>query len=207
MLLYRAREGVQMQIEYVGPKTLISTHGVYFDNNKEDKFIYLNCILQLIQAIDHEYIDDKVHTYTADNRKLCDEAINAIKQYCPNAEAVIAQAKESADTYIDEELRRGRDSIMLNDEEIRVLINNIMLMRHYIIQRHINKSIYYYAVEKFIEHLRHARIDYISAPVHETFLHVFRTVQRSLLQQRSPLDSQLTFYQKDKNLLLKLDIM
>ncbi|MDQ7061959.1 MAG: hypothetical protein Q9M43_12925 [Sulfurimonas sp.] len=48
-----------MRLKYVGPKPIISHTGIEFDNNKEDKFAYLNIVIQLLKALNHEYFEDK----------------------------------------------------------------------------------------------------------------------------------------------------
>ncbi|MGB6020599.1 MAG: hypothetical protein WBF77_13485 [Sulfurimonadaceae bacterium] len=197
-----------MQIRYVGPKTLISTRGISFENKKKDKFIYLESLLHLIQAIDHDYVGDKIYMYMAESRQLkSDDLINRVKQYCPDTETIITEAKKDAVAYIDDKLMRAGNSKFLNDEEIRVFINNITLMRDYTIQRHINKSIYYNLVKKFIERLRHNRIAHISAPAHKTYFHVFHTIQRSLRQQKAPVNSQVTFHKEGNNPFIKLHVI
>lgn len=200
--------GVQMQIKHVGPKTLISTQGVSFSTKKKDKYIYLSSLLQLIEAIDHDYVEDRVHTYMLDSRELTnDEIISAIKQYCPDFETIITKAKEAAEAYIEDKLTRAANSIHHNEEEIRVLINNITLMRDYTIQRHINKCIYYDVVNTFIDLLRHTNIAYISAPAQKTFFHVLHTVQRTLRQRKTPVNSQLTFHKEGEALFIKLHVV
>ena len=57
-----------MILKYVGPKPIISHTGIEFDNNKEDKYAYLNIVIQLIRALDHEYIENRIYKYEADTR-------------------------------------------------------------------------------------------------------------------------------------------
>ena len=52
-----------MTLKYVGPKPIISHTSIEFDENKEDKYVYLSVVAQLIQALDHDYIDDKSYVY------------------------------------------------------------------------------------------------------------------------------------------------
>jgi len=197
-----------MQIKHVGPKTLVSTRGISFEHKKKDKFIYLDSVLQLIQAIDHDYVEGKNHIYTTESRQLTgDDILNRAKEYCPGVETVITEAKQDAEAYIDDNLMRAGNLKFLNDEEIRVLINNITLTRDYTIQRHINKRIYYYLVDKFINRLKHNRIAHISAPAHKTYFHVFHTIQRSLRQQKAPVNSRVSLHTEAENLFVKLHVI
>ena len=200
--------GVKMQIKHVGPKTLVSTRGISFDEKKKDKFIYLDSVLQLIQAIDHKYEDGEIHMYRAESSGLeSGDIIKRVKQYCPDIETIIAEAKEDDHAYTDNNLARAENSDFLNDEEIRVLVNNLTLTRDGTIQRHINKNVYYYLVNKFVERLKQSRIAYISAPAHKTYFHVFQPIQRSLRQQKAPVNSEVTLYTDDNDLFVKLQVI
>ena len=197
-----------MQIKYVGPKTLISTQGISFDKRKRDKFIYIDSVLQLIEAIDHDYVNTEPHVFTTESRQLIGEdIINRVKAYCPDIETIIAQAQEDAYAYVDEDMQRARSSTQLNDEEVRVLINNLTMMRDYTVQRYINKYTYYSVVKKCIECLRHSKIKYISAPAHKTYSHVFHTIKRGLRQQKNAVNSELTYHLENENLFIKLRVV
>ena len=79
-----------MQIKHVGPKTLVSTQGISFENKKKDKFIYLDSVLHLIQAIDHDYAQGEIHMYSTESSQLTsDDILNRVRQYCPDIETLI----------------------------------------------------------------------------------------------------------------------
>ena len=44
------------KLEYVGPKPLISHRGIDFDKNQDDKFNVLPVLIELIKALDHDYL-------------------------------------------------------------------------------------------------------------------------------------------------------
>ncbi len=197
-----------MQIKYVGPKPLISTGGVTFDTEKSDKFIYFHAILQLINAIDHEYVDDQVYVYEVEGRMVkASEIAESIRECCPQISEVIDKAKKEAGIYVDDTLNRAGHSLFLSKIDSHVLASNLILMQDYTVQRYINKQIYYFLIRKFIERLRHKKIAYISVPVHQTYFHVLNTVQRGLTQLKSPVTSNLTFYTEAQNSLVKLNIV
>ena len=71
-----------MELKYVGPKPIISHTGINFDNNKEDKFVYLNIVVQLLKSLNHQYITDKVYTYQPDmNRLSTNELHDELKSF------------------------------------------------------------------------------------------------------------------------------
>lgn len=194
-----------MEIKYVGPRALISSGGISFDSEKKDKFIYLYSFMQLIEATDHDYVEEKIYTYKAEAEPLKSDAIiNALRPYCHDIETSMAKAQQSGESYVKEALVRARESVVLNDVEKRVLTNNIDLMHDYIVQRHLNKSVYYCVAQMFIDRLKHNRIDYISAPMNLSYFHIFNTLQRSLRQQKSPVNSKLSFHVESSELFVEL---
>lgn len=197
-----------MQIKYVGPKPLISTGGVSFDTEKSDKFIYFHAILQLLNAIDHEYVDDQVYVYEVTGGMVKgSEIAESIRQCCPEVSAVINEAKADAGIYVDDTLKRAGHSLLLTKIDSHVLASNLILMQDYTVQRYINKQIYYFLIKKFIERLRHKKIAYIKVPLHNTYFHVLNTVQRGLTQLKSPVTSKITFHTEVKDSFVRLNIV
>jgi len=197
-----------MKIKYVGPKTLISTQGISFDKRKIDKFIYIETVLELIEAMDYDYVEERPHIYTTESRELVGEDIlKRVKVYCPDITSVIVQAERDADAYVEADLDRTRNTTLLNAEDLRTLINNQMIMRDYTIQRYINKYIYYHVIKECIKRLRHKKIKYISATAHKTYFHVFNTIKKGLNQQKNAVDSELTFYVQNRELFIKLQVL
>jgi len=197
-----------MRLKYVGPQVHISAKGVDFDNNKEDKYVYLHIALQIIKAIDHEYIEDRVYTYNADTKRLSnDELYEVSKQYCHAIDTVIAEAEQHATEYVDDLVRRARENTLLDEAERQVLLKNIQIMRNYMIQRAVNKGVYYCVIRVLAELLKKDNVDYIVAPMFQKFSHVFHTVQGVLINQKVPINSNMEIYEEDGRLLVKLDVM
>lgn len=196
-----------MTLKYVGPKPIISHTGIEFDNNKEDKFAYLNIVVQLLKAIDHKYFEDKIYTYDADAGRLTsDELLNELKKYCPQVDQLMQRANHHIEEEIEHDIKRARENTILTDEDKIVLENNINIMHDYLIQRSINKAIYYCAVDALALILREGHVDHIIVPMFQKFFHVLHSVQGSLQRQKMPLESKLEIFQKDAKLLAKLQI-
>lgn len=197
-----------MKLEYVGPKPLISHTGINFDNNKEDKYVYLNIVVQLIKALDHQYFEDKTYTYNTESRRLDDdELLKELKQICPNIEKIMERNNHNVEDEIEHNIRRANESHTLTTEDKEALTNNLNMMHDYLIQRSINKTIYYCAIEVLTQMVKKDNIDYIIAPMYQSFAHVFHSVQGVLKKQKYPIDSKLEIYQKDSQLLVKLDVI
>ncbi len=197
-----------MEIKYVGPKPFISTGGITFDNEKSDKFIYFHSLIQLMQAIDHDYEEGRPYVYEVEARLIRGSDMSEmIMQCCPEVAAVAKEAKVKASLYVDENRKRAENSPFLCEIETQVLVNNLNLMQNYTVQRYVNKCTYYYMVERFIERLRHNKIAYISMPVHATYFHVLNTIQRGLRQQKSPVSSNLSFHSEGRETYVRLNIV
>ena len=197
-----------MILKYVGPQVHISATGITFDNNKEDKYVYLHIALQILKAIDHEYIEDRVYVYNADTKRLNnDELFEISKKYCKSMDDVIDKAETDAEAYVDELLERARTNRVLDETERQILIKNITMMSNYIIQRAVNKAVYYCIIQTLAELLKKDNIDYIIAPMFQKFSHVFHTIQGVLINQKVPINSNMEIYEEDGKLLVKLDVM
>lgn len=197
-----------MRIKFAGPKPLISHTGIDFDTNKEDKFLYLNIALQLIHALDHDYIPEKTYVYHPDTARLSeDEISHALSNYCENLESIMNDAENDAKAYILEHIEHARDNRILNEEERSVLVKNYEIMRSYIIQRYVNKAVYYCAISVLADIMRRGHIDYVIAPMFERFTHVFHSVQGVLQKGKAPIDSKIEIYEEGGKLLTKLDLL
>ena len=194
-----------MQLKYVGPKPLISHTGIEFDNNKEDKYTLLNIVVQLLKALDHDYFEDKTYIYSADTNRLSSQELHdKIKEYCPDLDLLMKTRLQEVSENIDEEILRAKKNKVLDTESKDVLIANITIMKDYMIQRAINKTAYYCAVEKLADLVKKDHIDHIIAPMFQKFAHVLHSVQGVLKEQKFPIDTKLDIYEKDGKLLVKL---
>ena len=194
-----------MQLKYVGPKPIISHTGIEFDNNKEDKYALLNIVVQLLKALNHDYFEDKTYTYHADTSRLdSQELLDTLKIYCPDLQSLMQNRYQEVEEEVEEEILRAKANKVLDDESKEVLINNINIMKEYMIQRAVNKSVYYCSVHKLAELVKKDHIDHIVVPMFQKFAHVLHSVQGVLREQKFPIDTKLDIYEKDGKLLAKL---
>jgi len=197
-----------MELKYVGPKPIISHTGIEFDNNKDDKYAYLNIVVQLLKAIDHDYFEDKTYTYQADTTRLSnDEMMRELKKYCPNLSSLMEKSNHNIEDEVQHQLQRAKENIVLSEEEKITLEKNIEMMHDYLVQRSINKSVYYCAIDALAELLKKDHIDYIVAPMFQKFAHVLHSVQGSLKKMKFPIETQLDIYKKGTQLLIKLKVL
>ena len=197
-----------MVLKYVGPKPIISHTGINFDNNKEDKFVYLNIVVQLLKSLNHNYIEDKVYTYKTNTYRLTnDELYQELKRFCPKISSLMEKENHNIQDEIEHNIQRAHENEILSHEDKKTLENNINIMSDYLVQRSINKSVYYCAIDALAELVKEDHIDYIIVPMFQTFAHALHSIQGSLKKQKFPIDTKLEIYQEDDKLLAKLQVI
>jgi len=197
-----------MELKYVGPKPIISHTGIEFDNNKDDKYTYLNIVVQLIKALSHDYFEDKTYNYNADTQRMdSSELIRSLKNICPDLDSLMKVENHDIELEILHNVQRANESDTLTDEDKEVLKKNIEIMHDYVVQRSINKSVYYCAINALAELLKKDHIDHIVTPMFQNFAHVLHSVQGVLNKQKFPIDTKLDIFQKDGKLVVKLQVM
>ncbi|WP_294963575.1 hypothetical protein [Sulfurimonas sp.] len=197
-----------MELKYVGPKPIISYTGIEFDNNKEDKYTYLNIVVQLLKALDHDYFEDKTYNYQAYTQRLTSQELyDELTKLCPNIKALMQRENHNIEEEIEHNIHRAEENSVLNAQNREVLLSNINIMHDYLVQRSINKSVYYCAVDLLAELLKKDHIDHVITPMFQTFFHVLHSVQGSLKKQKSPIDTALDVFEKDGTLFVKLQVI
>lgn len=199
---------MEYTFKYAGPKPLVSKTGIDFDQNKEDKFVYMSIVAELIQALDHEYIIDKNYVCDTGDRPLSSDTIFAlIRKYNPNLDNEIEEHKKHTEEEISDELDRAKHNKLLCVEECQTLAKNIELMRSYHIQRSINKSIYYSGIDILANIIKRGHIDTIISPMFLKFNHVFHSIQGVLVKLHPPIDSTIDIYEDNGHLKTKFTIL
>ncbi|MCX6073377.1 MAG: hypothetical protein NTY39_03580 [Campylobacterales bacterium] len=197
-----------MPLTYAGPKPFISAHGITFDFNKEDKFIYLSIVAELIQALDHDYIEDKRYTYLVTAKPLDAETI--FKLIADKEDNLLTQIEERriiTEKEIEDELQRARENRLLGEEERTVLIRNIELLHSYQVNRALNKTLYYCGIDAIAHEIKKGHIDSINAPMFPKFLHVFHSIQGMLHTLIPQVETQLDIFELDNHLTIQLKIL
>jgi hypothetical protein len=196
-----------MNLKYAGPKPIISHRGIEFDNNKEDKYVYLNVAVQILKSLNHEYIKDKIYTYDIKTQRLSnDELLRELRVHCSNIDELINVQNHNVEDEIEHMVKRAHENMILSEEDKSILEKNIQIMHDYLIQRSINKRAYYCVVDALANVIKKEKIDYIVVPMFQTFLHTLHSVQGSLIKLRQPMLSDLDIYKENDKLFIKLKI-
>lgn len=195
-----------MKIKYAGPKVIFSRQGVDFDNNKEDKYAYLNIAIQIFKAFEHDYAPGEKYVYNSSTKRLSDsEILDFIRATFPNHDKLLEQAKEDANSFFAQEKERATNrKPLISEEEFNSWIKNVELMEEYIMQRHFNKNIYYTVINRIGKRMKDRNIGEIHTPMFQKFVHVLHSLQGVLSQNPNPLSSTVDFYTKDDVLMVQL---
>jgi len=196
-----------MILKYVGPKPIISYTGIELDKNKEDKFVYLGIVTQLIKALDHTYIEDKSYVYEERHELSHAEVMNILKKYCSNFNEMLDKTNHNVEEEIEHNIQRAHESRTLKPIEKEVLLNNINMMHDYMIQRSVNKRVYYCAMCALADIVKKDHISYIKTPFTEKFMHVLHSLQGTLVEEKYPIDTKLEIVKKDNNLFIMLKVV
>lgn len=196
-----------MTIKYAGPKAIFSHTGICFDTNKEDKYVYLDIAAQLVEELDHDYIDSKIYRHTLEKHLSDEEILKILKKKCPDLDALVEEAGHQTEDLLDEDLRRAHDNKLLNDEEKEALEKNIEIMHDYMIQRSINKSAYYCLMSRLADITAKDHIDQITLPMQQNYVHVLHSLQGTLIKEKKPVDTEINIYEKDKKLFVTLKVI
>ena len=196
-----------MTLKYVGPKPIISYMGIELDKNKEDKFVYLGVVTKLIKALDHKYIEDKSYFYDDKREFSHAEILDILEKYCNNLNELLDKTNHNVEEEIEHNLKRVHESKTLEPIEKEVLLNNINMMHDYMIQRSVNKSVYYCAMRVLADIVKDDHIDYIKTPFTEKFMHVLHSLQGTLVAEKYPIDTKLDIFRKDNQLYILLKVV
>ncbi|MDP1785111.1 MAG: hypothetical protein Q8K81_06765 [Sulfuricurvum sp.] len=175
--------------------------------SKEDKFIYLSILAELIQALDHDYRNDERYVIETGKKPLNETTIlGLISKYNPNLDEHAQGWVTKTIQEIDDDLQRAKKNTLLNTEERDVLVNNIAISRPCRIQRSMNKSVYYAGVTALAFIIQQGKIQYIIAPMYPKFLHVLHSLQGALRSLHPQIDSIIDIYEDQGHLLVQLKI-
>jgi len=196
-----------MQLKYAGPKPVISHTGIAFDLNKDDKYHYLAFAVQLLKALDHEYVDERTYTFEPERHRYSDNELLAIlRQFAPGAEAEADARADAKKRVLDTEISDARHHPLLNSDERDVLVGNLKLLYDYRLQRTINKSLYYSAVGALAALIARGHISFIKVPFRQEYFHVFHTVEGILKQMTGMFETQIEVFEENGRLMVRLDI-
>ena len=197
-----------MKLKYTGPKELISAHGISFKRGKDDKYVYIYPAFQIYNAIHHDYEKDTIYTHNIEGKRLNDdELLNKIISLKGDIKKELDKELLEVDKYLNNEIENVKEHKELNEEEQRVLKNNLIIMKNYRTQRETNKIVYRFLVEVIVDDIFENKLKEINAPFNERFWHILQTIQGELSNHdKRSIGSTLDIVHKDNSITISLKI-
>ncbi len=181
------------QVKYVGPRVIISHHGISFLKAKEDKYIYLMTALEILKDIDNDYTVNEQYTHMFTHAPLKEEQLHhVLKQYEQGLEDHITEEYTACQKKIEHEIHFVQNQPQLNQEEKEVWIKNIKLMHPYRIQRTINKIYYEHCIKNIRKLLIHHKIKTLRTSLDKNFFHVLNSLKGVLITGKPSFDASVT---------------
>ncbi len=203
----KTKNGVTMKLKYVGPRPVITHHGVTFKDGKEDKYVYLPAALEILKSL--EQIKDQINEihYFEKMTKLNDEDMSKmVLKYHPDLEIVMTKEIESFEIHLQNEIDNVSNNHILSDGEKEILRNNFKIMMPYRIQRAKNKIFYFHAIATIAEIIKEKKIAKIVTEFDDKHWHVLHTLEGELARGRFAIRSNLKTFSEEEKLKIAMQI-
>ncbi|WP_353663132.1 hypothetical protein [Hydrogenimonas sp. SS33] len=190
------------------PKPVCSQHGVLFDHSREDRYPYLDILVQLIEAFDRRTVEGETLHFGIKSKPFPSEVtLKKLRRYIPDLERKIGQSVESTEEELEKEMASIRSNPILSETEKEVWIGNLQSMRPYIVQRAINKRVYHEAVEVLADTLVDHHIRYVALPMVGTFHHAVKSLEAALERHKPPARLHSRIHETDSGPVLELEVI
>ena len=196
-----------MVLKFIGSKPLISQRGVHFDQRKKDKYIYLNFVVELIKALDHEYTTKDPYTYDISTH-LCDgeHYFAFLEHRNPSIREEVEFYRKQTEEEVETEVRHVEAHSLFSEEEKESFIRNLNLMRDYRIGRAMNKAAYYNGINYLAQIIHDRRVAYVTAPLLPIYFHIFHSIQGAMAKRHPPMQSTIDIFEKNGVLYTRLTV-
>jgi len=196
------------RVEYVGPRVEISNHGIFYRNDKEDKYVYLGAALEVLKDIDNDYAEKPSYIHHIENIELEDENLQStLMHYENNFEECITEECKKYKEKIDHQIEYIHTLPQLSDIDKVVWVKNIEIMRKYKMKRALNKMYYMHCIQDIVHVIKDKKIREITVPFNKNFFHVINTTKGALITGKPSLDAKvIEEFNKDGDLIVKLTI-
>jgi hypothetical protein len=131
-------------IKHVGPKPMVSAHGVSFDDTKADRYTFLSPAIKLIEVLSSDVSDDG--SYDMKGLKSVQysdgQLLEKIKENCKDLDAILESARKKTETLIGSLEDTVEKSSSISSDGKRAWLGNIRIMKDYYLQYIINETAY-----------------------------------------------------------------
>jgi len=132
-----------MKLKYVGPKPVISQHGVSFNQSKPDKYIYLHAAVELLETLEGCVMDATCSITDDGAIDLSEwqgidfsrgELSGLVKKHCKDIDALMEKKEVKTEELLTELKENVHANKRLTADEKRAWLGNIAIMHDYLIQ-------------------------------------------------------------------------
>ena len=182
-----------LKLKYMGPKLEISKDGIFFKDGKEDKYVYLKTAAEILLSIDKVYKENENYKVLIQNHNnLSDEhIIQIIKEHETDLEKHIEDEELKYEKHIQNQIKDVQEKKLITDEEKKVWINNINIMKNYMIQREINKLYYIHLIKAIKKIIKKNDIHEIDINFSLEHWHVLSTISGNLAYGRNSVSTSI----------------
>jgi hypothetical protein len=197
-----------MELKYVGAKPIVSQHGVTFDQNKPDKYTFINSAIELLEALNRDINDDEVielksFKYEELNGK---QLLEKLELYCKDIDEVFATREALTEELIDRYKSSVESNSNLTNDEKMAWLGNIRLMKDYYLQYITNENAYNAILNTLADAITSKHIKEILFPIGRNYALVLSHLADTLTDHKPPVDAKMTFEDQDGEAIGKLSL-
>ncbi|WP_456449771.1 hypothetical protein [Hydrogenimonas sp.] len=198
---------MKQRLHYAGPKPICSKYGVLFDYAKEDRYIYLDTLIQLLEAFDTRTLQEGTLRFGIKKEAFDGDVIlEKTEKYDPEIGRKMEKAASETHDFLRETAKRVEENELMAPLEKEVWLKNIALMEDYVVQRAVNKAVYYVLIDLLAQKLKEGNVRYIVFPMHRNFHHVAKSLSNALAKQKPPIPSYAQILETKEGLTLKFNL-
>lgn len=193
-------------LKYTGPKANVSQYGVTFEGSKEDRFIYLDSLLQMLVALEKLGSDKTLNFVLQNNHFKPEEILEQVRKRHIDIDQIIQAAIDSEEAEYTRELDRVEKNRYISTEERETWVNNLKIMHDYTVQRSINKAVYHVLMNLLADALIENRIEYIMIPLENHFVHITKTLHSLISGGKDPVESNTVIVNTAEGAMAKFEV-
>jgi len=188
-----------LKLHYTGPETMINQYGIFLKQAKNDDYIYLPAAITILKSI-HK---NETKHISVDYNITDTEMLKIIKTSEPQLEEHILQEKREYENTIDSMMDKVRKQNYVTQEEKKIWLRNIEIMKPYMLQQKINRLYYQHVLENITKLIYIHKLSCFSLDFNLVNWHILRSISENLRQ----VSSELVFDIDNSNqLIIKLII-
>jgi hypothetical protein len=190
-----------MKLEYVGPKPVVSQHGVNFDKSEPDRYIFLHAAIELLEVIE-ECVNAK-SCYIEEQNKIDltnwegiqysqAQLLDLVKKHCSdNLENIIEKREQKVSRLIEELKADVNANENLSEDDKIAWIGNIDIMSGYYKQYVENEIAYECLLDVLADDIYKRKLKEISFNLGKNYGFLFSYLQDVLSNHKPPIDCEL----------------